>query len=128
MLYIIYLTFFTLTILTSVSVIDGEEGSVRIVGQREDVRVGVLHVDAPALHAAGAHAELRVLARGRLLGRHGLGQSLAHGLAPSDCRHCQHPTDIAHTTYTCTHNTVTQHIQHDICTVQSTQDAVYCLL
>lgn len=57
---------------TSVTIIDGEEGSARIVRQRQDVGVRVLHGDAPALHARRAHLEARILHDGRLLGRHGL--------------------------------------------------------
>ena len=40
--------------LTSVAIEHGEERGRRVVGEREDVRVRVLHGDPPALHAAGA--------------------------------------------------------------------------
>lgn len=46
----------------SVPVVDGEEGRSRIVRQREDVGVRVLHVYAPPLHAGAAHAVGGVLA------------------------------------------------------------------
>lgn len=57
---------------TSVTIVDGEESRARIVGQRQDVRVRVLHGHAPALHARRAHLEARILHDGRLFGRHGL--------------------------------------------------------
>lgn len=60
------------------SIVDGKEGRPRVIRQREYVRVRVVHGDAPALHAGGAHEVPAVPACRRLLLGHRLRQGLTH--------------------------------------------------